>query len=370
MRLSTIVRRELWRRKRSLYAGLAGIGLAVAGFVCVTATSASWARAIETQLQSIGPNAFLVPRGTSMTAFHRSDFSMPQMPEYYLAKLRRSGTLKQAQVAPALLFTTRLKGRKVVLRGWSQEAQLPGAAQMPPFASDEIVLGPEAAERLDLRPGDVLEIRGRSFRVRAVRPKLGAMSDLQVICDLRELQRMLGVQSKFTMLELIVTEQGGIDSLARELPTLLPDVRLITRRAIIKTQLDTLVTVRRYSFLLVGLIALAAAVGIALQTVTDVRHRRREIGTLMAVGASTRQILGMFVHKAVLIGMVGGASGYLVGAAVAALLGPRMTGLSVRPSFGLLLSSVIAGVLLSSLAAAVPAFSAARLNPAEALTEK
>lgn len=350
--------------------GLAAVGLAVAGFVCITATTESWAIAIEAQLQSLGPTAFLVPRSTSIKAFHLADFGMPQMPEYYLAKLRRSGIIKKAQVAPTLLFTIRLKGQKVVLRGWSEDTQLQGAAKAPRITSDEIVLGADVAEQLALDPGDVVEIMGHSFRVRAVRPKLGALADMQVTCDLRELRRMLGVEHKLTMIELIVTDQTEMNRLARELPTLLPDVRLITRRAIIKTQLDTLATARQYSFLLVGLIVLAAALGIALQTVTNVRERRREIGTLMAVGASTWQILGMFVHKAAIIGMAGGTGGYLMGTAAAAMLGPRIIGLSVQPSFDLLFYSVIAGVLLSSLAAAIPALLAARLDPAEALTEK
>ena len=350
--------------------GLAAVGLAVAGFVCITATTESWASAIQTQLQSLGPTAFLVPRSTSIKAFHLADFGMPQMPEYYLAKLRRSELIKKGQVAPTLLFTSRLRGQKVLLRGWSEETRLQGPSKVPRLASDEILLGADVAEQLALDPGDVVEIRGHSFRVRAVRPRLGTLSDIEVTCDLRELQRMLGVEHKLTMIELIVTNQTEMNQLARELPTLLPEMRLITRRAIIKTQLDTFATARRYAFLLVGLIVLAAALGIALQTVTNVRERRREIGTLMAVGASTRQILGMFVHKAAIIGMAGGAGGYLMGTAAAAMLGPRIMGLSIRPSFDLLFYSVIAGVLLSSLAAAIPAFSAARLDPAEALTEK
>lgn len=370
MRLSTIVWREFWQRKKRLCVGLAAVALAVAGFVCITATTNAWARAIQTQLHSLGPTAFLVPRGASMKAFHLADFAMPQMPEYYLTKLRKSGIVKQGRAAPALLFTIRIKGEKVVLRGWSQETQLQGGPEVPRISSDEIVLGADVAEQLDLAPGGVLEIRGRSFRVKAVRPKLGALADTEIICDLRELQRTLGVKDRITMIELIVTDQAEINRLARELPTLLPEVRLITRRAIVKTQLDTLATARRYSFLLVAMIVLAAALGIALQTVTNVRERRREIGTLMAVGASTRQILGMFVQKAAIIGLAGGMGGYLIGTAAAAMLGPRIVGLSVSPSLDLLFYSVIAGVLLSSLAAAVPALAAARLDPAQALTEK
>ncbi|KKK79085.1 hypothetical protein LCGC14_2837050, partial [marine sediment metagenome] len=53
-----------------------------------------------------------------------------------------------------------------------------------------------------------------------------------------------------------------------------------------------------------------------------------------------------------------------------AFLGPLITGQRVVPSFDLLFHSIVAGVLLSGLAAAIPAFSAARLDPAETLAEK
>ena len=370
MRLSTLVWRESWGRKTKLCISLAAIGLAVAGFVCVTVSLGSWERSIETQLQSLGPNAFLVPRKTSMSAFHRADFQEPQMPEYYISKLRRAGIIKPGFGAPALLFTTRLKSQKVVLRGWSEEFQLQGVPQVPRFAANEVVLGAEAAEGLGLHSGEALQIRGKSFQVKAVRPKFGSPLDVEILCHLSQLQQMLRAEDKFTMVELIVTTQSEIDRLSRELPTILPDLRLITRQAIIKTQLDTLSTARRYSFLLVGLIALAAGLGICLQTATNVRRRRREVGTLMAVGASMRQILWLFIHKAVLVGFAGGVGGYLLGTAAAALLGTLITEQPARASFGLLFNSLLIGVVLSSLAAAIPALHAARLDPVEALSEK
>ena len=370
MRLSIILWREFRQRRARLCLGVGAVALAVAGFVCVGATSESWERAIGSQMQSVGPNVFLVPRATSISAFHRADFGTPQMPEYYFDKLRRKGILTQGLAAPALLFTTRLRGRDVVLRGWSEQFRLEGSPPVHRFAPGEVVLGAEAAERLAVGPGDDLEIMGRSFRVRAVRSKLGALADKEVICDLRELQQMLQAEGRFSMIEMIVTSPAESDRLARELPALLPDIRRITRRAIIQTQWETLSTSRRYSFLLVGLIALAAGLGIALQTATNVRERRREVGTLMAVGASMWQILGLFVHKAVFVGLAGSAVGYVLGTAAAIVLGPQMTGRAVRPSLDLLVASVIAGVLLSSLAAIVPAFSAARLDPAATLSEK
>ncbi len=83
-----------------------------------------------------------------------------------------------------------------------------------------------------------------------------------------------------------------------------------------------------------------------------------------------RQILWLFIHKAVLIGFVGAVAGYLLGTAAAALLGTLTTEQPARASFGLLFNSLFIGVLLSSLAAAIPALYAARLDPAEALSEK
>jgi putative ABC transport system permease protein len=109
--------------------------------------------------------------------------------------------------------------------------------------------------------------------------------------------------------------------------------------------------------------------------------RTREIGTMMAMGTKRRQILGLFVTEALVLGVIATGAGVLLGSLFTWLLGqtgvPAFTE-SMKYAFGgdrvypyltsgnvLISSSVI--IVLTVLASIYPAWTASRLKPVEAL---
>jgi putative ABC transport system permease protein len=123
------------------------------------------------------------------------------------------------------------------------------------------------------------------------------------------------------------------------------------------------------SLIFIAIIALIGGATIANYMYANVYERRREIGTLMALGAGSRVVLSMFLLKALLLGLVGGASGYVAGTAIAVALGPRLAHVPVLPMPILLLWALGISVALSLLASFFPARRAARLDPCAALQE-
>ena len=95
----------------------------------------------------------------------------------------------------------------------------------------------------------------------------------------------------------------------------------------------------------------------------NVRERRREIGTLMAIGATPRFVQRLFLLKALLLGLVAGTIGCLLGLTTAVLVGPHWAGVAVAPLPGLAVLAVGAATLLAVLAAYWPARQAAKLDP-------
>jgi putative ABC transport system permease protein len=109
------------------------------------------------------------------------------------------------------------------------------------------------------------------------------------------------------------------------------------------------------------------AVGIATIMTTTVNERSAEIGLLRAIGASQRQILGLFLGEAVLISLLGGVIGLSLLAAIAAvlsLLAPALP-LALHPFF--LVLALLACAFIGLLAGVIPAYNASRLNPIDAL---
>jgi putative ABC transport system permease protein len=105
-----------------------------------------------------------------------------------------------------------------------------------------------------------------------------------------------------------------------------------------------------------------------------VAQRRREVALLRAVGATRRQVLGGVLLEAVLIGLLAGVVGLLTGVGLAtgirALLG--LTGIDVPTTSPAIETRTVVvglavGLLVTTVAAVLPAWSAARVAPMEAL---
>jgi ABC-type lipoprotein release transport system permease subunit len=125
----------------------------------------------------------------------------------------------------------------------------------------------------------------------------------------------------------------------------------------------------------------AAGVGVVNAMLMSVRERTREIGTMRALGLRRARVVRLFVLEGMALGIVSALAGALVGSA--AVLYLAMIGIPMRVSSlawmaggdvlypalvpTSLLRATLSIVLLSTLAAIYPAFSAARLEPREAL---
>ncbi len=132
-------------------------------------------------------------------------------------------------------------------------------------------------------------------------------------------------------------------------------------------------------FKLGGVIALV--VGLFLVYIVmevTVAERRRDIGTMRALGATRRQIRRLFVTEATLLGLAGSALGVPLGWGLALFaMGPVQRAISdvflpvhvqaVEVGWPLVLAAVAAGVLTARAAALVPAMEASSEEPADAV---
>jgi ABC-type lipoprotein release transport system permease subunit len=123
--------------------------------------------------------------------------------------------------------------------------------------------------------------------------------------------------------------------------------------------------------LLLGLLTAAGTTLVGMMALMNVRERKSEVGILRALGSSTTTILGLFLTKALLLGVLGAVLGILLGAVIA----HGVEGAEAAPSGGWLASlpsSTWSTILLLTplfavLASWVPATLAARQDPASVL---
>jgi putative ABC transport system permease protein len=125
----------------------------------------------------------------------------------------------------------------------------------------------------------------------------------------------------------------------------------------------------RLSTIFLVIIVLVGGASIANYMYANVFERRREIGTLMALGADSFLVLRIFLLKALLLGLAGGVGGYVLGTALAVALGPHLAGVPVLPMPILALWAVVISAGLTLAASYFPARRAARLDPCATLQE-
>jgi putative ABC transport system permease protein len=117
----------------------------------------------------------------------------------------------------------------------------------------------------------------------------------------------------------------------------------------------------------IAVIALiVGAVGIANIMLVSVTERTREIGIMKAVGARNREVMGLFLTEAVLLGGLGAALGVPLGIA-GGWVATWYAEIPLTLAPGWFAVAVAVGIVVGALAGLYPAWRAARVDPIEAL---
>lgn len=244
------------------------------------------------------------------------------------------------------------------------------------------VLGSEIAATRFHRPfavGDVFTLKGRRFEVAGILKSTGFSDDDSFIyVSLERYRRATGDVAGVR--GVIVKTEPGLDpeAVAGDIKERLlrqkgiEDFVVLTSDKAMNIVGDVLGVMQAVLGGIAAVALLVGGVGIMNTMFTAVLERTREIGVLMAVGATRRKILAIFLAEAGMLGAVGGAAG----AGLASLLAKIAEAVARAKNFPFLTVDldplVIAGVLaftfaVGTLFGAVPAWQASRLRPTEAL---
>jgi putative ABC transport system permease protein len=158
-----------------------------------------------------------------------------------------------------------------------------------------------------------------------------------------------------------------ISSISYQIKQVLPgtDVRTIRRVADTEGRILSRISLLLW---LVTLAALAAAaLAVAATSAATVLDRRDEIGIMKAIGATNSLVAGIFLTEHLLLALAGGAIGFLLGAALARILGSSVFG--TPASFRIVLLPVTLGLaaVIAIIGSLIPLRRAARFDPAPIL---
>jgi len=406
MKLHTIVWKEIWQRPSAVATGVLAILLGVAALVAIRHVSVFSEREVGRQLATLGANILVLPRGASLQDYYSADQNGLTLPEERASEILLASLTGVEKLSPRLCVPTQLQGESFTLVGILPQAEFqakqswqsvslfkkkthlgckrascePSAADATPQAlatrrtieelkEREAIVGADLAEKLMLKEGDSLELFGEKFQLLAVLPETGTVDDSRAFAHLHTVQQLAKTGEVVSAIEVMGCCEDAAGQLVPQLSSLLPDARVVTISQVVETQVGVNRLMARSSVFVLGVLVLVGGIGVASTISSNVRERRREIGTLMALGATPRFISGLFLLKATWLGLAGGVGGCLLGLLIAMLLGPEWAGVSVSPLLDLLGIAALSALAITLLAAYWPARQAAKLDPCTCFQE-
>ena len=404
MKLRTIVWREIFERKNQLATSFLAIFLGITAIVAIRNVTYYSQKAVSRELDALGANILILPKSATLQDYYSADMQEDDFPEEYVERLMLSDLQGLDNMSPRLSSPVEVAGRSFTLTGilpmneFKAKAAWQGAgifarpencgtvvkAPLSPEAAkgslarkrvietlqpDEVLIGNDVAVGAGLNEGNTLAMLGQNFTVTAVLPPTGTVDDSRIFGHLHAVQKLTGKGAVVNAIEVVGCCSSINTGLVQKINKLLPEAKVVTITQVVDTQLKTNRMMASLSLIFIAIIALIGGATIANYMYANVFERRREIGTLMAMGAGSRAVLSMFLLKALLLGLIGGLSGYIVGTILAVAVGPRLANVPVLPMPILLVWALGISIVISLLASFFPARRAARLDPSTALQE-
>ncbi|MGD0844856.1 MAG: lipoprotein-releasing ABC transporter permease subunit [Geobacteraceae bacterium] len=295
------------------------------------------------------------------------------------------------------LYKSMVEGK---LSALDQAAPPPAAGSEPPLPG--VIIGKELARHLNLDTGDTVNVvsplgnitplgmipKMKRFRVAGIfNTGMFEYDSTLAYVGLSEAQSFLGMDDTVTGIQLKVTDVYKTGEITRKInrelgfPYYARDWMQMN-----KNILFALKTEKMVMFIILTLIVLVAAFGIASTLFMVVMEKTKDIAILKSMGATGKSIMRIFVLEGLIIGVTGTVLGVLGGLLVARNLEPivgliqRLTGFElfskdiyyldhfpslVIPGDVILIS--LTAVIISFVATLYPSWQASRMAPAEAI---
>ena len=315
------------------------------------------------------------------------------LPAALADRTRRVPGVARAEAVAAGQGLLEVRGRSIVPQGpsmLSSWAPPPfGAFALrdggAPTAPGEVVIDAATARDQHIGIGDTVTVR--STRAAALEvvgiagfgDQDGLPNATVALVDLRQAQQLLKLGTRVSEVRVVIDETARAAQVRKDLADALGDRYAVSSSQDVaaagadaaKAKLSYL---RLMLFVLAGAALLIGGYLIANTFAIVVTQRSRELATLRAAGATGRQVFALIFGEALLVGVVGAATGVALGVAAAAglrdLVGTFGVPLPEGPVTVLprsLLIALAVGVVVTVVSAIGPSRRAARVAPIEAM---
>jgi putative ABC transport system permease protein len=234
----------------------------------------------------------------------------------------------------------------------------------------------------DIQTQSSIFLSGKKFKVIGVLKETGnsfAPIDNVIfipIDDARDLFNETLLEGEITAIRLTLKEGSDVEAVSDEITDALlashrvtedeKDFTVVTAKFINERFSSVLDLLTLFLSAIASISLIVGGIGIANTMFMSVLERRREIGTMKAIGATTEQIRNLFMVESAVLGLAGGALGILSAVSLGAIL---LMAFKISFVFDPLViwGSALFSMALGVVSGTYPAIDAAKVDPIEAL---
>jgi len=387
-------------RTRPLRSWLTILGIVIGVFLIMSLLSLSEGLkdTVLKQLRAIGKDIVLIIPGNlsdimttfmggaeltedDLDAIRKTKGVETVIPNVYKAEVIKS----QGESKTILLFGVDLKNAKDVYiddLGMDMEE-----GRWPEVGRRELMVGNLVPKEIlpGLKTGTRATIKGKQFEVVGILKSLGSRQDDSMVgLDLDIFRAITGKKEGALQAVAKIAPGFSPEAVAKDIKDNLLQTRkrqrgeedasfsVLTNEALTGIVSNIMGVIQIAVFAFASIAIIVGGIGIMNTMYTSVRERTKEIGILKAVGAKNSTISTIFLFESGIIGLVGGVGGMIFGLGLAKVI--EFVGhihpvfyISASISPALVIFGITFSFLIGCLSGFLPARSAAKLKPVDAL---
>ncbi|MEW6112109.1 MAG: FtsX-like permease family protein [Thermodesulfobacteriota bacterium] len=382
MKLHNIAVNNLRRRKAKMVFLISGLMIGIAAIVALITTIQILSEDIAHKMDEFGANIVITPKSEGLSLNYGGinlggvSFDLQEISESDLDKIE---TIKNAAnvriISPKVFGIFEHQGQKALALGVDFPAELTlkrwwKITGEKPSGLGQILVGHEAAERFQLKPGSQVRIQDKEFQVSGVLENTGSQDDQLFFMPLRVAQRLFGKEGKIAMAEVAaLCHNCPISDIVTQISEKIPAAKVTALQQVVASRMDALHNLEKFSLMVAALILLVGSMVVFVTMMGSVNERTREIGIFSAIGFRKSHIMKIILLEALIVSIASGVLGYLVGIGATRVAMPFFTEHVSHFSLDPLVAAgaVLLAIVIGLTASFYPATTASKMDPSEAL---
>lgn len=370
----SIAFKNVWKRKTRSILTILGILVAMQLYIILSSVMNSYERDMQKQISDMAGRIMVQVKSEGGESFFPLDNVIKESDANSVLSINgintdSSSSVLFQSVIPSSIPNTPPAELAVGIEPGKEKAyigniQVQGNSKLE--KPNEVLLGAGVAKQMETKYGaklgSTIDVKGKKFVVVGILPQITSLLDSSIIMPLSTAQELFVRPALVSAIMITARETDKIDELAGKIEKANSKLVVSTSNDMKKSADDMLSGQKTFFRLIDNTIIVVAAFIIMIVMIMAVFERRKEIGTLKAMGATRRNVLVMIITESMTLSVIGGVLALPVSMLLLKLLANEWA-----IDIAQWAQTIIVAVVLGVIAGIWPAWSAQRVNPLESL---